>query len=94
MAKADVIQHRASLCGHVRDAVTGAGVPEARVELLRRNLSARTRADGLYFFLDLRGGAYDLRVSAPQAGGRYGTAAVDDVRVALDASGRPLLDPR
>jgi hypothetical protein len=82
------------MCGHVRDALSGAAVPQAMVELRRRNLTALTRADGLYFFLDLRAGKYDLLVSAPRARGRYGTASVGEVQVGVDGAGRPLLDPR
>lgn len=94
MAKVEILRRRVSLCGHVRDAVSGAAVPDALVEVLRRDLSAHTRADGFYAFLDLRAGEYDLRVSAPQAAGRYGSASVDDVKVAYDVAGTPALDSR
>jgi Carboxypeptidase regulatory-like domain len=94
MAKMEIIRHRISICGHVRDAVTGRGISGALVELARRNVATRTRADGSYWFQDLRAGQYELRVSAPHLLGRYGSAAVTNLPVAYDSADRPVLNSR
>lgn len=94
MAKMEILRHRVSICGRVRDAATGEGIPGALVELARRGLSTRTRPDGSYYFLDLRAGQYELRVSAPELRGRYGTASVTNVAVANDSAGRAVFDAR
>jgi hypothetical protein len=94
MAKMEILRRRVSICGRVRDAATGEGIPQALVELARRNIAARTRRDGSYYFLDLRAGQYELRVSAPELRGRYGSASVTNVAVANDSAGRAMLDAR
>lgn len=54
-----------------------------------------SRPDGLYAFAGLPPGSYQLRVSAPGAGTRYGTASLPAVLVAdaRDAGGRIRLAP-
>jgi hypothetical protein len=46
----------------------------------------RSRVDGLFYFLDLPNGDYELNISAPSFGKRYGSVG-QKVKVARDANG-------
>ena len=49
-----------------------------------------SQADGSYAFIDLPAGTYQLKVSLPQAGRRYGSLAINNVAVSgqRDSAGR------
>lgn len=54
----------------------------------RRPDQTYTQADGIYFFVDLPPGPYQLRISAPQHGSRFGVVEAGPVDVAPpDAAG-------
>lgn len=65
---------------------------ERQAERLDRR---RSRRDGLYAFSDLPPGAYELVISAPDEGSRYGTATLPAVAVTSERepSGRIKLAP-
>lgn len=65
---------------------------ERQAERLDRR---RSRPDGLYAFSDLPPGSYELRVSAPGQGSRYGAASLPAVLVTTERepSGRIRLAP-
>jgi hypothetical protein len=93
MALIATIRHRAAICGYVVDALTGAGIGGALVEIADPALTTTSRADGFYGFLDLADGGYELHASAPALGSRYGSATVSGIVVASGAQGQPVLDP-
>jgi hypothetical protein len=90
----EIWKHRAAICGYVRDASSGVGIPGATVVLVDPDVTTKTRADGFYHFLDLPNGSYTLQATAPAQGSRYAGVTVAGVAVASDAAGRPVLDPQ
>ncbi len=87
-------RHRAAICGYVRDAQSGTGIPGATVEIVGAGARTETRADGFYYFVDLADGSYTLRAAAPALSRRYASVTVAGVTVASDAAGRPAFDPK
>jgi hypothetical protein len=75
------VRHRAAIAGYITDAISGQEIADAAVEIVGQDLKAQTQADGFFYFMDLPVGLYELVVSAPQLGTRYGTAAIADVEV-------------
>jgi hypothetical protein len=85
-----VARHRVAIAGHVTDAMTQEAVPGAEVIIVEMPTAfkqklqyaggsaqvnkARSRGDGLFYFLDLPDGKYTLTASIPSAGKRYGNA--------------------
>jgi Carboxypeptidase regulatory-like domain len=94
MPVTETILHRTAICGHVRDAASGAAIGGARVLLEQPRRETLTRPDGFYAFLDLAAGDYALQASAPALGSRYGSTGAATITVASAADGSPLLDPR
>ncbi len=90
----DEIRHRAAIAGHITDAISGKGIPEAVVNVIGQNQCTLTVREGFYYFIDLPAGQYGLSAAAPHLGTRYGTASVSDVAVADDADGRPIFAPK
>ena len=88
------IRHRAAIGGYVSDAVSGAAIAGATVELKPGGLETKTQGDGFYHYLDLPDGLYTLQAKAPALGTRYGTGTPTDVEVASDAAGQPKIDPK
>ena len=88
------IRHRAAIAGHITDAISGKGIPEAVVNVIGQNQCTLTVREGFYYFIDLPAGQYGLSSAAPHLGTRYGTASVSDVAVADDTDGRPIFDPK
>lgn len=89
----ETLRSRASVCGHITDAVTGRGIPLATVQVKPAGPVTRTRADGFFFFADLAPGKYTLEASAPQLAGRYVAVSATDIEVVADSAGRPVFDP-
>lgn len=86
------IHHRAAIAGTVTDAITQQSIQGAVVEIEGQNLRTLTREDGSFYFIDLPRGKYNLKVSAPKLGSRYGTANIPEVTVQDDHNGRPIFD--
>jgi Carboxypeptidase regulatory-like domain len=94
MPALETVRHRAAICGYVRDASSGAGIPGAAVEIVGVNARTETRADGFYYFADLPNGSYTLRARAPALSRSYTGVTVAGVVVGSDAAGRPVFDPK
>jgi hypothetical protein len=95
-----VTRRTASLVGRVVDKATGAPMPEAVVTITappgQTSLDRRVcRPDGSFVFLHLPPGAYEITGSAPQLGGRYGAATLQNVTVpATDKDGGQVREVR
>lgn len=86
------IRHRAAICGHVVDDVSGRGIAGARVAIEALDLTTLSGPDGFFGFIDLAEGPYELTATAPALGSRYGSAAASGQVQSTD-DGRPILDP-
>jgi hypothetical protein len=68
------VRRRVSVAGFITDAHTGRAIYGALVRLERddmRERQTRSAPDGLYYFLDLRTGAWNMSVTLPSMGVRY-----------------------
>jgi hypothetical protein len=93
-------RHRVAIAGHVVDAASQKAVAGAEVVIVEMPAAfkhklqragagfdrARTREDGLFYFLDLPDGKYTLSASLPGAGKRYGNAQ-QKTKVSRDEKG-------
>jgi hypothetical protein len=73
MIERDIVR-RVVAAGQVQDEYTSRSIPGALVRTMRDGkliAQTRTSADGLFYFTDLRDGAYDLIVTCPAKTTRY-----------------------
>lgn len=88
------IRHRVAIAGTVTDEITHLAIQGAVVEIEGQNLHTLTREDGSFYFIDLPAGKYNLKVSVPKLGSRYGTTKIPEIVVENDKDSRLIFDPK